>query len=324
MSTPLGKFDKQLCNALQMPLPICARPFRKIAKTLGCEEQKVLQEIRKLLDKKVIRRIGAVVEHCAIGSVGTLVTAHVEDDNLVAVIEAVNSLQAVSHNYLRKHYYNIWFTLQSESQKKIDLTLSKLSSQLGTDFHSLPVERVFKLDARFDAQSEGEFLLENVKRRILGAKAIKLNKTQERILTALQEGISVVSEPFNALSEGETSVKEVLKVIRRLIAGGVIRRLGAVVDHRKLGFTANVLFACRVDGDKIIEAGQQLAGLRIVSHCYQRRPFEGWPYNLFAMMHGTSLGEIQRAIDSFLESEKIDAFALLPTVRELKKQPARF
>jgi DNA-binding Lrp family transcriptional regulator len=118
--------------------------------------------------------------------------------------------------------------------------------------------------------------------------------------------------------------QEVLRIIQELIAKGVIRRIAAVVDHRKLGFVANVLFACEVPGDRVVEAGKRLAGLPMVSHCYERGTFKDWPYNLFAMMHGRSMGEIQQVINKFVEAEKIDSFELLQTVAELKKQAVKY
>jgi len=103
----------------------------------------------------------------------------------------------------------------------------------------------------------------------------------------------------------------------------VIRRIAGVVDHHKLGFVANVLFAGEVPQGRIVQAGQRLARFGIVSHCYERGTFENWPYNLFAMMHSRSMGRIQHAINRFIEAEKIDSFQLLPTAAELKKQPVR-
>jgi DNA-binding Lrp family transcriptional regulator len=113
---------------------------------------------------------------------------------------------------------------------------------------------------------------------------------------------------------------EVLRVITELIAKGVIRRIAGVVDHRKLGFVANALFAGQVPKNKVIEVGKKLSRLRIVSHCYERKTFEGWPYNLFAMMHGKSMGQIQDVVDRFTRTEGIKSFQLLPTISELKKQ----
>jgi DNA-binding Lrp family transcriptional regulator len=117
---------------------------------------------------------------------------------------------------------------------------------------------------------------------------------------------------------------DVLKIINGLIDSGIIRRIAAVVNHRKLGFTANVMFAGELAKERIVDAGERLARFGIVSHCYERKTFEGWPYNLFAMMHGRSMGEIQHVINQFVEVEKIDAFELLPTAKELKKQPVKY
>ncbi len=92
-----------------------------------------------------------------------------------------------------------------------------------------------------------------------------------------------------------------------------------MVNHNKLGFTANAMFACEAKKSRAIEIGEKLAALRIVSHCYERKKFKGWPYNIFAMMHGSNMGDIRKAIDGFVKKEGIDSFAVLPTAEKLKK-----
>jgi radical SAM protein with 4Fe4S-binding SPASM domain len=80
------------------------------------------------------------------GSVATLIAAHIEKDCLDAVAQAVNSLPAVSHNYLRKHYYNLWFTLKAADFTRIDRTIEELSKKFKADFFSFPPIRRRKLD----------------------------------------------------------------------------------------------------------------------------------------------------------------------------------
>jgi len=316
----LTKFQKQLCNVLQEGLPICSRPFDDLAKFLNTDERKVLQEIEELKRAGFIRRICALINYRALGRTSTLVAAHIPEENLQEVTETVNSLRGVSHNYLRSHYYNLWFTLQAESSEQIEVTLSNLSGRLGIDFYSLPVKRVFKLDVRFDA--EGQLLLQDVE-RAPKSETVELDENQKRILSKLQDELDVITEPFDFLCSEGLGKQEVLRIIAELIDKGVIRRIAAVLDHRKLGFVANILFACKVPQDRIVEAGKRLARFGIVSHCYERKTFENWPYNLFAMMHGRSMGEIQHVINRFVEAEKIDSFELLPTTAELKKQPVK-
>jgi DNA-binding Lrp family transcriptional regulator len=327
----LTKLQKQLCNALQEGLPICRKPYDDLARYLNNNEETILREIGELKKAGVIRRVCAIENYRALGMVSTLVAAHIPEENIKAVAEAINSLENVSHNYLRVHYYNLWFTLRSESTKQIEVTLSNLSGRFGIDFYSLPVERVFKLDVRFDAEGEGQ--LAGDIGPIPKNEIVELNKAEKQILSKLEDGLEVVSEPFDFLpastsKRGECSeglkIEEVLRIIQGLIDKGVIRRIAAVIDHRKLGFVENVLFCGQVPEGRIVEAGEALARFGAVSHCYQRKPAEDWPYNLYAMMHGKSMGEIQRVISKFTEAERIDSFELLPTEAELKKEPVRY
>ena len=318
-----------MCNALQDGLPICSRPFDDIAKFLGSSEKEVLQQTDGLKTAGVIRRISALINYRALGMTGTLVAAHIPQEGLQEVAEAVNSMGNVSHNYLRNHYYNLWFTLQAESLGQIEVTLSKLSARFGADFHSLPVQRVFKLDVRFDAESKGrmfgdvERVPEQVKSKEELGEAVELNENQKLILSKLQNDLEVIAKPFDFLCSEGLEAEEALRVTQELIDKGVIRRIAAVVDHRRLGFVANVLFAGEVAQDEVVEAGKKLARFGMVSHCYERKALKDWPYNLFAMMHGRSMGEIQHVIDKFVEAERIDSFELLPTAAELKKQPVK-
>ncbi len=322
MSLHLTKFQKQLCNVLQEGLPICRRPFAEIAKALHSDETEILQQTRQLKDTGVIRRISAIINHRVLGLTSTLAAAHVPEQSLAEVIEAVNRLENVSHNYRRNHYYNLWFTLQAQTPGQVRATLLNLGGRFGIDFQSLPVKRVFKLDVRFDAESNGRTLLHEAK-GISKDEPVELNESEKLILSKLQNDLELMEEPFAFLHNESLTREDILKIITGLIDKGVIRRIAAVVDHRKLGFVINVLFVCEVLQERILEAGQRLAHFTVVSHCYERETFENWPYNLFAMIHGRSMGQIQHVINKFIEAEKIKSFQLLPTVAELKKQPVK-
>ncbi len=326
MSLRLTKFQKRLCNLLQEGLPICWQPFAELASVLHIGETEVLEQTRRLRELGVIRRLIAIVNYRALGFTGTLVAVHVPQHSLRDVAAAVNLLQNVSHNYQRKHYYNLWFTLQAESPEQIKLTLLTLSGRFDIDFHSMPVRCVFKLDVRFDAEdTEGEEseLLPEYK-KLPRFEPAELSENEKLVLSRLQDDMDLIAEPFGFLCNKRISKEDVLKIIKELVDRGVIRRIAAVVDHRKLGFVANVLFAGQVSQERVISAGRKLSRYKMVTHCYQRQTFENWPYNLFAMLHAKSMGQIQRVINKFAEAEKIDAFELLPTETEYKKQPVRY
>lgn len=323
MTLRLTKLQKKLCNVLQMGLPVCARPFAEIAQDLGSSEEEILQQTRTLKKTGIVRRIIALFNYRALGMTSTLVAAHVPQGKIQKVAEAVNSLEGVSHNYLRNHYYNLWFTLQAQKDEQMNSTLAELSSRFRIVFHSLPVERVFKLDVRFDAESDGKTLLQDVE-RIPKSRTVELDENQKLILSKLQGDLDITAEPFAFLCSDGLETTDVVRIISELINKGIVRRIAAVVDHRKLGFVASVLFACKVPQSKVIKAGKNLARFKIVSHCYQRKTFEGWPYNLFAMMHSKSMDQIQRVTKKFTEAEGISSFQLLPTTAELKKQPIKY
>ncbi|MEN6333032.1 MAG: radical SAM protein, partial [Phycisphaerales bacterium] len=152
LQTPLTDLQKRLCNRLQDGLPFCPRPFAEIAEALDSTEAEVLERTRAMKESGVIRRLSAVINPRALGMASTLVTAHVPADRIDAVAAAVNALAGVSHNYLREHRYNLWFTLQESSVDRIAETLAGLRGQFGVEFHSLPVTQVFKLDVRFDPE----------------------------------------------------------------------------------------------------------------------------------------------------------------------------
>ncbi len=322
MTVSLTDFQKRLCNRLQRGLPLVAQPFAEIASELECVEAEVLNETEALKSSGVLRRISAVLNQRALGVASTLVTAHVPQEQLAVVTAAINALSGVSHNYLRSHPFNLWFTLQTPSPEQLRLSLLDLQARFGIEFHSLPVTHVFKLDVRFDAESNDDVLLRDVE-RVPGTEPVTLRDEQKQLLTALRNGIEIVSRPFDAIRPASMPEPEMFALLAELIEVGVIRRIAGILNHHKLGFTANVMFAGQVDPDHVIEAGRWLAHSGLVSHCYERQTFEGWPYNLFAMMHGRTMGQIQHTLDRFTQIHPVGSFELLPTLAELKKQPVR-
>ncbi len=189
MALRLTKLQKRLCNVLQEDLPICWEPFDDLAKYLGTDEKTLLQQIAQLKELGVVRRFRALINYRALGMKSTLVAAHVPAESLQAVTEAVNAMETVSHNYLRQHHYNMWFTLQARSTQKIELTLSDLTGRFGMEFYSLPVVHFFKLDVRFDALDETSaaagFL--QIVSQPYNYETVELNEDQKRILLGLQE-----------------------------------------------------------------------------------------------------------------------------------------
>ena len=307
----LSYIETILCNTLQNGIEPVERPFQKVAEDVGISEEQVIDSVKALIEKGVIKRIGASVNPARLGKISVLVTAHVE--NVEAVGGMVSDLAGVSHNYLRDHFYNMWFTLQCQSNEGIDEVLVKLEKKCGVRFFKLPAIRIFKLDVRFDAASDGKRLLPadtKIKFDTQSAQINEITPKQLAMIRSLQKGIEITQRPFSDV-----------KSIRELLEAGVIKRISAVVDHRRLGFICNAMLVCAVEQSSIERCGLALAELDNVSHCYERGVFEGWAYNLFGMMHGTDKQSLSATAAKFAYQNNISQYALLETVGELKKRP---
>ena len=329
MTIALNKFQKELCNIIQEPLPLCPQPFAIIAEHLSSDEATVISQLQELKSLGIIRRFSVSINYRALGKVAVLVTTSVPDNELTTVTAVINSLPSVSHNYLRGHEYNMWFTLQADNNEQMEKLLANLSRRLGCRFHSMPATKVFKLRVRFDADFPEEVLaLADVEADAcdvgtFDSEPVNLTSLEKDILTKLQTDLVISPRPFDFLATDTITVGTAIEAIQSLVDKGVIRPPSTVLNHRKLGLGANVMFCAKVPPDRVYHVGKKLAQLKIVSHCYERKTFEGWPYNLFAMMHARTPEQIRRVTNEFTAAEQIGEFELLATTAELKKKPVK-
>ncbi len=122
-----------------------------------------------------------------------------------------------------------------------------------------------------------------------------LDALDRSLVVATQAGLPLVPEPYRAVGEMlGISEAEVIDRLKRCLAEGAIRRIGAVPNHYKLGFTANGMAVWDVEDAAVSEIGRRIGALDFVTHCYERpRHPPLWPYNLFAMAHGRTREEVQ-------------------------------
>ena len=124
---------------------------------------------------------------------------------------------------------------------------------------------------------------------------MSLDELDRRIIRATQSGLPLVRRPYEAVGaalgiDGE----QVRERLQAMLAEGLIRRIGAVPNHYRLGFTANGMSVWDVADERVDELGERIGQLPFVSHCYRRpRKPPVWPYNLFAMLHGRSRDEVE-------------------------------
>ncbi len=320
----LSQFDCELIDILQMPLAICEKPFDKIAKQLGSNPEEVIKESNYLFDKGFIKYITAAVNAKALGKVTTLMVAKVQHDKVDQVAGYINRQANVSHNYLRANEYNLWFTAQGQSQKQIEKQFKKIGDMFQVEFHSLPAEKVFKLDVRFNLATKPVAKIIEKQPCLQNCEVVVLSDIQKRILGRLQKGLRPKENMFDIFDNEGIRQEQVIEIIKGLVEKKVIKKIRAVVDYKKLGFKANIMFAAKAEEKNIDENGWKLASLQQVSHCYRRPAFEKWPYNLYAMAHAIDKAELVAILENFAKESDIKEFQMLETVRELKKQPVTY
>jgi siroheme decarboxylase len=146
----LDELDKAILNQIQSSFPITPRPYAAVGELLGLSEAEVLERVRRMEQEGVIRRIGANFNSRQLGYTSTLCAAQVPPDRIEQFIQVVNQYPGVTHNYLRRHRLNIWFTLIAESTARIGEILEEIGKQSGiAEIYSFPAKRIFKIQVDF-------------------------------------------------------------------------------------------------------------------------------------------------------------------------------
>ena len=150
---------------------------------------------------------------------------------------------------------------------------------------------------------------------------------ERALVKATQGGLPLVPAPYAKLArELGVSQEQVLDALRRMLADGRIRRIGAVPNHYALGYAANAMSVWDVADEAVDELGPRVGALPFVTHCYRRpRRRPDWPYNLFAMVHGASRAETAEKIERIRAAlgRSLRASDVLYSTRILKKTGLR-
>jgi len=147
----MDDIDRKLLNEIQSNFPVTRRPYKDLGVRLSCSEDNILTRIKRLKKEGIIRRIGGNFDSQRIGFTTTLCAARVSDDKIEEFVTAVNKYPGVTHNYLRDHYYNIWFTFVAPNMKVIDRYIDEIIKYTGVEeILNLPAVKTFKILVNFD------------------------------------------------------------------------------------------------------------------------------------------------------------------------------
>jgi len=321
---PLDELDRKLLNLMQGSFPIEPRPYRRIAELAGIEERQAIERVQRLLDERIVRQVTPIFDTRALGYSSMLVAAKVDPEHPHRAARAINAHPGVSHNYLRNHEFNLWFTIATEPDSPLGLdgTLQVLAREAGAEsVRQLPTLKLFKI--RMDLEMEGDT-------NALAAAAeasdpIELERQPYgehdiAVIRALQGDMPVVAEPY-APAAAVLGVEQgaLLEHLAGMQQRGLLRRVAAILYHRRAGFSANGMGVWKVPEERVLQVGRQMAAVRGISHCYQRPTYEDWPYSVFTMAHGRSKQECDAILDSIAQMTGIEERSTLYSSTEYKK-----
>ena len=327
--------EQQILDTIQDAFPLEERPYKALADKFSAQgeavtEQQVFEAVENLRISGVIRRIGGIYDSRRLGFISRLCAGKVADIDKFAA--TVNEIPAITHNYVRSHEYNVWFTViaenEAEVQKIVDALCAKTDLQ---DVHVLTVTKKFKIDT---------VMTRGPRRMVAAAPVAHQSRTLDLSDRArIRVACTDIPHTLTPYADWGVSVDE----LRNDIACGFMRRFGAILRHQQAGFAFNAMVCfCTdesgsvglpIDKPKVTElvevtskdlAGDILAKNPHVSHCYERPAFEGFPYNLYAMMHAQSVEDLDRYIKESAQSIGNPDYAVLHSVRELKKTSFQF
>ncbi|PWJ67874.1 transcriptional regulator, AsnC family [Fibrobacter sp. UWB15] len=335
----MTELEQHLLAIIQDAFPLEEHPYLVLAEQLGSDEQSVFAAIENLRRSGIIRRIGGVYDSKALGFISRLcagkvpstVSGAADDSALEKFAAVVNVIPAITHNYVRSHEYNVWFTVMAQSEAEIQKIVDEVCANTELhDVHILSATEKFKINTVMKGAGAPANRIGDEKRHC----EPKAKQSPAHFLSAndrarIRIACNDIPHTLTPFKDWDVSCDE----LREDLALRRMRRFGAILRHQEAGFAFNamVCFAETVDSrqwsvdrNSVNPAGAILASKPYISHCYERPAFEGFPYTLYAMMHAQSAEDLDRYIKEAAKSIGKPDYAVLHSVRELKKTSFEF
>ena len=357
------ELEQNLLAIIQDAFPLEERPYQVLADKFSTEdgpvtEQQVFEAVESLRKSGVIRRIGGVYDSKALGFISRLCAGKVTDiDKFTA---AINEISAITHNYVRSHEYNVWFTVIAQSEGEIRKIVDGLCASTDLhDVHILSATKKFKINTVMrgaGAPVDSGAILSDVCNSGLSLRMVnsepaaneasnpdlslraecneaKQSRARE-LSTDDRARISIacddIPHTLTPFKDWGVSIEE----LRDDLAKKRMRRFGAILRHQEAGFAYNAMVCFGLDERREAcpepaegtrdERGSALAQKSFVSHCYERPAFEGFPYNLYAMIHAQSSEELAAFVEECVRELGNPEYVVLHSVKELKKTSFRY
>jgi DNA-binding Lrp family transcriptional regulator len=289
----MDSLHRHFINEYQGGFPIVAQPYSSVAAMLGTDENTLISMVRDMLDDRSLSRFGPMYDAVCLGGGLTLAAMIVPETQFDAVAEQVNTLHEVAHNYRRDHELNMWFVIATDTPEGIGKAIATIEERTGLAVYNFPKLQEFYIGLWLRLDDEGGVSTQPVDYGEQNSEHV-MDELDRQIIRATQGGLPLSSHPYaDVAAQLDSDEVTVMNRVECMLHSGIIRRIGAVPNHYKLGLRGNGMSVWDVPDDQLDVLGEQIGQLEFVSHCYERpRHLPLWPYNLFAMVHGHDRDEV--------------------------------
>ena len=320
--------EKKALTQLQRGVEPVARPFQGLA----LPEADVLELFVRIKAKGLLRRFGGIFDARRLGYKSILCALDVPPDQMDEKAAIIAAHPGVTHCYERRplhgdgNYPKLWFTL-AMLHDEYEQGLALLREQLApANLFELPALRRFKIDVVFNLQTvDRDETFPGIVPHVTDDESFRIYTADEQALvSALDQQIPLVARPFAAVAEQIGQTEEfVLSTLQEWKEQGILRRIGAILYHRKAGFKANAMCVWPVDGD-MLEAGRRVAARPEVTHCYQRPRLDAFPFDLYAMIHTGSWEQTESLFADISSGCGLENGQLFASGHEYKKSSMQY
>ncbi len=326
----MDDLDRQLLNRIQGDFPLVPRPFAELGAPLGMSEDETITRMRALKAGRIVRQISAIFDTKSLGYKSSLVAMRVDPSRIAEAARIINEHPGVTHNYERNHEYNLWFTIAVPPTSDLEAVVQRIHELTGAEVTRVMYTlRLFKIGVNLDmtGQRPADAIAapEYREQDRVRARDFTVDERDKQVIRELQEDLPIEAQPFKALAE-RIGLDEagLFAAMHSLMERGFMRRMAAILYHRRAGFRANGMGVWAVPEEHVIEIGEQMASFANVSHCYRRPTYPDWPYNVFTMVHGQSTEQCEEILTAISRTTGVSEYISLYSTREYKKTRLHF
>ena len=293
----------ELLNPWQHGFPLTRTPFADIGSQTGAPAAQVLAGFRAAARSGALSRIGGVFGAGA-GGAGMLVAFAVPPARLDEVAAVVSADPQVNHNYEREHALNLWFVVNAADAAGVEAVVARLERATGLAALRLTLVRPYRIDLGFELGARTAPRAMAPQRR-----AHPVPAHEWPLAARVEQGLPLVQRPFDRWArELGRDPDELLATLGGWLADGTLKRFGAVVRHHELGYASNAMTVFDVPDAEVDARGEALSRVPGVTLAYRRTRGEGWPFNLYCMVHGRDREAVHEVLERAVGEAGLDAF----------------